>query len=119
MAFRFYPLVLSDPSADDIWALTVVLVCSAHYINNRYLVAKLIEVMYMVNPRVQPQFQKYNDILTQHSLALDPLVPSLMKFYSGMMKRVITVDFALATMLINNKHAYCVIFSVWSLLVVN
>jgi ubiquitin conjugation factor E4 B len=77
--------VLAEPSVDDIWTLTIVLVCSAHYINNRYLVAKLIEVMFMVNPRVQPQFQKINEMLLQHPLALDLLVPSLMKFYSGVM----------------------------------
>lgn len=33
------------------WLLT--LVCSAHCFNNPYLVAKLVEVLFMMNPSVQ------------------------------------------------------------------
>ena len=67
----------------DIWTLIIVLISSTHYISNRYLVAKLIEVLFMVNPRVQPMFHKISDNILQNPLGFDHLVPSLMKFYSG------------------------------------
>ena len=68
---------------DSIWNFLVVMICSNHYISNRYLVAKLIEVLFLVNPRVQPMFQKINDNLLQNPIAFDHLVPALMQFYSG------------------------------------
>jgi ubiquitin conjugation factor E4 B len=83
LCFRFSPKTLISSSYDDVWTLLVVLICSANYISNRYLIAKLIEVLFVVNPRVNPAYQKLNDMLVQNPLTLDHLVPSLMKFYSG------------------------------------
>lgn len=39
-----YLPALNEPAVDSIWTLFTVMVCSAHYVTNRYLVAKLIEV---------------------------------------------------------------------------
>jgi ubiquitin conjugation factor E4 B len=79
---QMYPAALNEPCLDDLWTLVIVMVCSAHYVSNRYLIAKLIEMMFIINPRVQPQLQRLSDQLLLHPLAFDHLVPSLMKFYA-------------------------------------
>ena len=81
-AIQAYPPTLNDPTVDDIWTLLIVMICSAHYITNRYLIAKLIEVLFVVNPRVQPALQRLSDRLLMDPLAGDHLVLALMKFYS-------------------------------------
>jgi len=77
-----YPPALNEPTVDDIWTLFVVMICSAHYVKNRYLIAKLIEVLFVINPRVQPALQRLSDRLLLDPLAVDHLVLALMKFYS-------------------------------------
>jgi len=77
-----YPPALNEPTVDNIWTLFIVMICSAHYITNRYLIAKLIEVLFIVNPRVQPALERLSDRLLMDPLAVDHLVPALMKFYS-------------------------------------
>jgi len=77
-----YPPSLNEPTVDDIWSLFIVMICSAHYVTNRYLIAKLIEVLFVVNPRVQPALQRLSDRLLMDPLAVDYLVLALMKFYS-------------------------------------
>lgn len=77
-----YPPALNEPTVDDIWTLFIVMICSAHYVTNRYLIAKLIEVLFVINPRVQPALQRLSDRLLMDPLAVDHLVLALMKFYS-------------------------------------
>lgn len=77
-----YPPALNEPTIDNIWTLFIVMICSAHYVTNRYLIAKLIEVLFVVNPRVQPALQRLSDRLLMDPLAVDHLVLALMKFYS-------------------------------------
>ena len=77
------PVIAADPSVIDILTLVVLFVCSHHYIQNPYLTAKLIEVMFVLNPNVQQNTPKLSDMLMNHPLAMDHLVPALMKFYTG------------------------------------
>jgi len=77
-----YPPALNEPAVDNIWTLFIVMICSAHYVTNRYLIAKLIEVLFIVNPSVQPALQKLSDRMLMDPLAVDHLVLALMKFYS-------------------------------------
>jgi len=77
-----YPPALNEPTVDDIWTLFIVMICSAHYVTNRYLIAKLIEVLFVLNPQVQPSLQRLSDRLLMDPLAVDHLVLALMKFYS-------------------------------------
>ncbi|KAL3862635.1 hypothetical protein ACJMK2_008589, partial [Sinanodonta woodiana] len=80
---QFMPNVLDDPSTDRVIQLLIVMMCSSGtYINNPYLVAKLVEVMYVMNPSVQPRVEKVNHRLVMHPLALGYLAPSLMQFYT-------------------------------------
>lgn len=79
---QFYPPAANSAYLDDILVLLIVFTCNSHYITNRYLVAKLIEVMYFVNPQVQQLTPKLSDAILHHPMAYDHLVPGLMKFYS-------------------------------------
>lgn len=77
------PQVLDDPSMKHIMTLLVVFVCSPHYISNPYLVAKLVEVIFVFNPAIQPRAEKLSQMLLTHPLAMQSLVPALMQFYTG------------------------------------
>lgn len=79
---QYMPHVADDPSMDRILHLLVVLVCSSNYIGNPYLIAKLVEVIFVMNPAVQPRSQSLNEKFLMHPLALQHLVPALMNFYT-------------------------------------
>ena len=82
--FRYLPGILEDQHTADIMHMLLVFVCSSQYISNPYLSAKLVEVMYVLNPAVQPNTAKISDMLLNNPLASDHLVPALMSFYTGM-----------------------------------
>lgn len=76
-----YP-VLEDPVMNDIVTFFVVFVCSPNYISNPYLVAKIVEVLFVMNPSIQPAASKIHEMILSHPLALDNLAPALMNFYT-------------------------------------
>lgn len=80
---RYLPVVLVEEDVFDLITLLIVFVCSQHYITNPYLLAKLVEVMFVLNPNIQKHTEHINNLLLEHTLALDHLVPALMKFYTG------------------------------------
>lgn len=81
---RFSPEVLvADPGMGDVLQLLIVMICSQNYIRNPYLVAKLVEVIFVMQPVVQPKAGKINQAFLMHELALTFLTPSLMQFYVG------------------------------------
>uniref|UniRef100_G1Q204 Ubiquitin conjugation factor E4 n=1 Tax=Myotis lucifugus TaxID=59463 RepID=G1Q204_MYOLU len=79
---QYSPQVLYEPCTQDIVMFLVVMLCNQNYIRNPYLVAKLVEVMFMTNPAVQPRTQKFFEMIENHPLSTKLLVPSLMKFYT-------------------------------------
>jgi len=79
---QYNPLTLNNIWLMDLVTVILVFTCSAHYITNRYLVAKLIEIMFVVNPKVQPMLSKINDLFLQNDLALSHLAQALMRFYA-------------------------------------
>ncbi|KAL9970123.1 hypothetical protein ACROYT_G022450 [Oculina patagonica] len=76
-----YP-VLEDPVMSDIVTFLVVFVCSPNYISNPYLVAKIVEVLFVMNPNIQPVASKIHEMILSHPLAMDNLAPALMNFYT-------------------------------------
>uniref|UniRef100_M3YYL7 Ubiquitin conjugation factor E4 n=1 Tax=Mustela putorius furo TaxID=9669 RepID=M3YYL7_MUSPF len=80
---QYSPQVLYEPCTQDIVTFLVVMLCNQNYIRNPYLVAKLVEVMFMTNPAVQPRTQKFFEMIENHPLSTKLLVPSLMKFYTA------------------------------------
>ncbi|XP_048250307.1 ubiquitin conjugation factor E4 B-like [Haliotis rufescens] len=79
---QYNPQILDDPATTKILQLLIVLVCNGSYISNPYLVAKLVEVMFVLQPTVQPKAEKLNEALLLHPLALEFLSPALMLFYT-------------------------------------
>ncbi|XP_053378562.1 ubiquitin conjugation factor E4 B-like [Mercenaria mercenaria] len=76
------PHVLEDPATDKVIQLLIVFTCSAHYSNNPYLVAKLVEVMFYFNPNVQPRMEKIHERFLLHDLSREFLAAALMQFYT-------------------------------------
>ena len=68
---------------NDVITLVLVFTCSYGYMQNPYLAAKLVEIMYVINPAVQPNTRKLGDLLLSMLLAVEHLVPALMSFYTG------------------------------------
>ena len=80
---RHLPSIVNDPCMTDIGTLVVVFISSYGYLQNPYLAAKLVEIMYVINPAVQPNLRSLSDSWLNHALATDHLVPALMSFYTG------------------------------------
>ncbi|XP_052821362.1 ubiquitin conjugation factor E4 B-like [Mya arenaria] len=76
------PQALEDPCTDRLLQLLIVFVCSPGYVNNPYLLAKLVEVMFYFNPAVQPRMDKIHERLLLHDLSREFLAPALMQFYT-------------------------------------
>lgn len=74
--------VLEDPVMNDIVTFLLVFVCSPNYISNPYLVAKIVEVLFVMNPNIQPAALKIHEMILSHPLAMDNLAPALMNFYT-------------------------------------
>ncbi|KAE8591755.1 hypothetical protein XENTR_v10018566 [Xenopus tropicalis] len=79
---QYAPQVLFEPCTQDVATFLVVLLCNQNYIRNPYLVAKLVEVMFVTNPAIQHRTQKFFEMIESHPLSTKLLVPSLMKFYT-------------------------------------
>ncbi|ESO04573.1 hypothetical protein HELRODRAFT_99472 [Helobdella robusta] len=76
------PNLLANIWLEDIITLIIVIICKSQFVSNRYLVAKLVEIMYITNPKVHPYGGRFSELIVNHHMSLDHLVPALMKFYS-------------------------------------
>ncbi|XP_053308121.1 ubiquitin conjugation factor E4 B isoform X2 [Spea bombifrons] len=90
---QYAPQVLFEPCTQDVATFLVVLLCSQNYVRNPYLVAKLVEVMYVTNPAIQHRTQKFFEMIEGHPLSIKLLVPSLMKFYTDVEHTGATSEF--------------------------
>jgi ubiquitin conjugation factor E4 B len=63
------------------WIL--VCICCPAPFKNPYLIAKLIEVLFVLNPSIQPKTEILNNMMMSHPLSITHLPSSLMKFYTG------------------------------------
>ncbi|XP_040182344.1 ubiquitin conjugation factor E4 B isoform X1 [Rana temporaria] len=90
---QYAPQVLFESSTQDIGTFLVVLLCNQNYIRNPYLVAKLVEVMFVTNPAIQHRTQKFFEMIEGHPLSVKLLVPSLMKFYTDVEHTGATSEF--------------------------
>ncbi|KAM8926937.1 ubiquitin conjugation factor E4 B [Pelodytes ibericus] len=90
---QYAPQVLFEPCTQDVATFLVVLLCNQNYIRNPYLVAKLVEVMFVTNPAIQHRTQKFFEMIEGHPLSTKLLVPSLMKFYTDVEHTGATSEF--------------------------
>ncbi|XP_026055812.1 ubiquitin conjugation factor E4 B isoform X2 [Carassius auratus] len=90
---QYFPQVLYEPCTEDIVTFLVVFICSQNYIKNPYLIAKLVEVLFVTNPAVQPRTQRFFEVMENHPLSVNQLVPALMKFYTDVEHTGATSEF--------------------------
>nr|AEK06332.1 UBE4B-II splice isoform II [Danio rerio] len=92
---QYFPQVLYEPCTEDIVTFLIVFICSQNYIKNPYLIAKLVEVLFVTNPAVQPRTQRFFEMLENHPLSVNQLVPALvhMKFYTDVEHTGATSEF--------------------------
>ncbi|KAF7667307.1 hypothetical protein LDENG_00066140 [Lucifuga dentata] len=90
---QYSPQVLYEPCVQDIVTFLVVFICSQNYIRNPYLIAKLVEVLFVTNPAVQPRTQRFYEMMENHPLSVKQLVPALMKFYTDVEHTGATSEF--------------------------
>ncbi|XP_036387287.1 ubiquitin conjugation factor E4 B isoform X2 [Megalops cyprinoides] len=90
---QYSPQVLYEPCTQDIVTFLVVFICSQNYIRNPYLIAKLVEVLFVTNPAVQPRTQRFSEMMENHPLSVKQLVPALMKFYTDVEHTGATSEF--------------------------
>ncbi|XP_030843161.1 ubiquitin conjugation factor E4 B isoform X2 [Strongylocentrotus purpuratus] len=76
------PQILEDTAQHDMVPFLLTFMCSGQYLKNPYLVAKLVEVFFVLSPAVQPKTAKLFEAIQLHSLAIPHLVPALMRFYT-------------------------------------
>uniref|UniRef100_A0A8C2E345 Ubiquitin conjugation factor E4 B n=1 Tax=Cyprinus carpio TaxID=7962 RepID=A0A8C2E345_CYPCA len=90
---QYFPQVLYETSTEDIVTFLVVFISSQNYIKNPYLIAKLVEVLFVTNPAVQPRTQRFFEMMENHPLSINQLVPALMKFYTDVEHTGATSEF--------------------------
>uniref|UniRef100_A0A8C7G095 Ubiquitin conjugation factor E4 B n=1 Tax=Oncorhynchus kisutch TaxID=8019 RepID=A0A8C7G095_ONCKI len=90
---QYSPQVLYEPCVQDIVTFLVVFICSQNYIRNPYLIAKLVEVLFVTNPAVQLRTQRFSEMMENHPLSVKQLVPALMKFYTDVEHTGATSEF--------------------------
>ena len=79
---QYQPHVVESNVSQDLIVFLIVLICSPHYISNPYLVAKLIEVIYITSPTLHHYTEMFHLQILSHSLSEVHLARSLMKFYT-------------------------------------
>jgi len=62
------------------WLLTML--CHTHYFSNPYLVSKLVEVLFVVNPQVQEKTGEIYSRIMTHPISQEFLPSALMRFYT-------------------------------------
>jgi len=62
------------------WLLTML--CHTHYFSNPYLVSKLVEVLFVVNPQVQEKTGEIYSRIMTHPICQEFLPGALMRFYT-------------------------------------
>uniref|UniRef100_A0A8R1TIZ3 RING-type E3 ubiquitin transferase n=2 Tax=Onchocerca TaxID=6281 RepID=A0A8R1TIZ3_ONCVO len=75
------PVILLE-SRLDLPQQLLVFICSTHYFNNKFLAAKIVEVLFMVCPAILPAAYQFHLSVINSPLAIDRLFPSLVKFYA-------------------------------------
>ncbi|XP_039301602.1 ubiquitin conjugation factor E4 B isoform X2 [Nilaparvata lugens] len=81
-ALQCSPDVLVDDMDDNMITWLLVAVCSPHCIKNPYLVAKIIEVLYVLNPGIQARTEQLYYKIMHHPICQQYLPSFLMKFYT-------------------------------------
>lgn len=86
---------------DNMITWLLVAVCSPHCIKNPYLVAKIIEVLFVLNPGIQARTEPLHDRIMAHSVSVQYLPSFLMKFYTGNQKGFFLIFILMYNLILN------------------
>ncbi|XP_057653177.1 ubiquitin conjugation factor E4 B [Diorhabda carinulata] len=81
-ALQYFPNVIADNMEDSMISWLLVTICSSNMVKNPYLVAKLVEVVFVILPTIQPRCEVIYSRLMNHHISQTILPSSLMKFYT-------------------------------------
>ncbi|GLG94106.1 Ubiquitin conjugation factor E4 B [Gryllus bimaculatus] len=79
---QFCPAVVADCTEDSLITWLLVAVCCPQFIKNPYLVAKMIEVLFVINPSIQARTEQLHSRVMAHPICQIHLPSCLMKFYT-------------------------------------
>ena len=85
-SFRYFPNVISDCLDGNLLTFILTVVCTPYYFKNPYLVSKLVEILFVINPAVQDRTQDLYLRMMSHPISEEYLPSALMKFYTGKSK---------------------------------
>lgn len=83
MACRFSPSTINDPSFNQIVTFILLIVCTPHYFKNPYLLAKVVEIIFIMTPGIIPGNGNTLDMFMSHPLASGQLPRALINLYIG------------------------------------
>lgn len=101
-SFRYSPKAIDFKFFDKLLTWILVCICKPAAFKNPYLIAKLIEVLFVLNPNIQPKTEVLNNMMMSHPLSVSPLPSALMKFYTG-----ILVIFIIIKHVLKLIYCYC------------
>lgn len=80
--FRYSPQVVADNIEEPMikWLLSAI--CNSHLIKNPYLVAKIVEVLFVINLSLQLKLKNIYEAFMDHPMSQTALPSALMKFYT-------------------------------------
>ncbi|EFA08149.1 ubiquitin conjugation factor E4 B [Tribolium castaneum] len=81
-ALPYFPTVITENMEDSLITWLLVTICSSNMVKNPYLVAKLVEVVFIIIPTFQPRCEMLYDRFMSHEISRSVLPSALMKFYT-------------------------------------
>ncbi|KAB0793378.1 hypothetical protein PPYR_12998 [Photinus pyralis] len=81
-ALQYCPMIIADNMEDSLITWILITICSSNSIKNPYLVAKIIEVVFVINPNIQPRTELLYSRFMSHDISQTALPSCLMKFYT-------------------------------------
>lgn len=79
---QFSPAVVVNNMDNSLITWLLVMVCTPHCIRNPYLIAKVIEVLFVINPSIQGRTEALHEQIMSHPISRTHLASYLMKFYT-------------------------------------
>ena len=79
---QYFPLVVVEHMDQNLMTFLLTAVCSPNQFKNPYLVSKLVEVLFVINPSVQSGTEALFMRVMSHPITEEHLPSALMKFYT-------------------------------------
>ncbi|XP_013189740.2 ubiquitin conjugation factor E4 B isoform X1 [Amyelois transitella] len=81
-AVQYVPQIVADYIEDPIITWLLSAICHSHLIKNPYLVAKIVEVLFVINLSVPMKLKNVYEKFMDHPMSQTALPSALMKFYT-------------------------------------